>query len=77
MRQYLLKLKLTIATMEFVSQTLSFLKFLVCTYVLLWVVRRHRYLLYSALDITANFIWEIQCLALDGFDLNIVHKLSS
>ena len=30
-----------------------------------------------ALDVTANCICEIHCLALDGFDLNIVHKLSS
>ena len=27
--------------------------------------------------VTANCIWEIHCLALDGFDLNTVHKLSS
>ena len=30
-----------------------------------------------ALDITANYICEIQYLALDGFDLNTVHKLRS
>ena len=30
-----------------------------------------------ALDITANCICEIHCLALDGFDLHTVHKLSS
>ena len=30
-----------------------------------------------ALDATANCICEIRCIALDGFDLNTVHKLSS
>ena len=30
-----------------------------------------------ALDVTANCICEIHCLALDGFDLNTYHKLSS
>ena len=32
---------------------------------------------YLALDVTTNCICEIQCLALDGFVLNTVHKLSS
>ena len=32
---------------------------------------------YLALNVTANCICEIQCLALDGFNLNTVHKLSS
>ena len=32
---------------------------------------------YLSLDVTANWIREIHCLALDGFDLNTVHKLSS
>ena len=31
---------------------------------------------YLALDVTANSICEIHCLALDGFILNAVHKLS-
>ena len=35
------------------------------------------FLLYIALDVTANYIYEIHCLALDGFKLNTVHKLSS
>ena len=35
------------------------------------------FLWYSALDVTANCICEIRCLALDGFDLNSVHKVSS
>ena len=35
------------------------------------------FLLYIALDVTANSIWEIDCFVLDGFDLNTVHKLSS
>ena len=30
-----------------------------------------------AMDVTANCICEIHCLALDGFNLNSVHKLSS
>ena len=30
-----------------------------------------------ALDVTANCICEIHCLALDGFNINTVHKLSS
>ena len=30
-----------------------------------------------ALDVTANCICELHCFALDGFDLNTVHKLSS
>ena len=34
------------------------------------------FLHYLALDVTENCICEIQCLALDGFDLNTVHKLS-
>ena len=29
------------------------------------------------LDVTANCICEIRCLAIDGFDLNTVHKQSS
>ena len=32
---------------------------------------------YLSLDVTANWIREIHCLALDGFDLNTVHKLSN
>ena len=32
---------------------------------------------YLALDVTANGICEIHCIALYGFDLNSVHKLSS
>ena len=32
---------------------------------------------YLALDVTTNYICEIHCLALHGFDLNTVHKLSS
>ena len=32
---------------------------------------------YLAQDLAANFICEINCLALDGFNLNTVHKLSS
>ena len=35
------------------------------------------FLEYLALDITANCICEIHCLALDGFDHNTVHQLSS
>ena len=35
------------------------------------------FLQYLALDITANCIFEIHCLALDAFDLNTVHKLSN
>ena len=35
------------------------------------------FLQYLALDATANCICEIHCLALDGFYLNTVHKLSS
>ena len=35
------------------------------------------FLLYLALDITAHCICEIHGLALDGFDLNTVQKLSS
>ena len=35
------------------------------------------FLKYLVLDVTANCIREIHCLALDGFDLNTVHKLSS
>ena len=35
------------------------------------------FLYYLALDVTANFICEIQCIALDGFDLNTVYQLSS
>ena len=35
------------------------------------------FLQYLALDITPNCICEIYCLALDGFDLKTVHKLSS
>ena len=31
----------------------------------------------SALDVTASCINEIHCLALDGFDLNIVHNTFS
>ena len=30
-----------------------------------------------ALNVTANYICEIDSLALDGFDLNAVHQLSS
>ena len=30
-----------------------------------------------ALDVSANWICGIHCLALDGFNLNTVHKLSS
>ena len=30
-----------------------------------------------ALDVTANYICEIHCLALDGFKLNTVHQLSN
>ena len=29
------------------------------------------------MDVTANCIYEIRCLALDGFDLNTVHQLSN
>ena len=32
---------------------------------------------YLALDVTVNCICEIHCLALEGFDLNTVHKLCS
>ena len=32
---------------------------------------------YLVPDITANCICEIHCLALDGLDLNTVHKLSN
>ena len=32
---------------------------------------------FVALDVTTNSICEIHCLALDVFDLNTVHKLSS
>ena len=32
---------------------------------------------YLALDVTDNCICEINCFALDGFDLNTVHKPSS
>ena len=32
---------------------------------------------FVALDVSANCICEMHCLALDGFDLNNVHKLSS
>ena len=35
------------------------------------------FLNYLALDVTAKCICEIHCLALDGFDLNTVHQLSS
>ena len=35
------------------------------------------FLYYLDLDVTANCICEIHCLALDGFDLYTVHKLSS
>ena len=35
------------------------------------------FLWYLALDVTASCICEIHCLALDGFDLNTVHQLSS
>ena len=35
------------------------------------------FLLNLALDATTNFICEIHCLALGGFDLDTVHKLSS
>ena len=35
------------------------------------------FFLYLALDVTASFICEIHCLALDGFNLNTVHKLSN
>ena len=35
------------------------------------------FLYYLALAITANCISENNCLALDGFDLKTVHKLSS
>ena len=35
------------------------------------------FLLYLALDVTPNCICEIHFLALDGFDLNTVHKLRS
>ena len=35
------------------------------------------FLQYLALDITATCICETHCLALDAFDLNTVHKLSS
>ena len=31
------------------------------------------FLLYLTLAITANCIWEIHCLAVDGFNLNTVH----
>ena len=34
-------------------------------------------LLYLAVDATSNCICEIHCLALDGYNLNTVHKLSS
>ena len=34
------------------------------------------FLLYLALDVTVNWFCEIHCLALDGFDLNTVHRLS-
>ena len=40
-------------------------------------IKEVHFLWYLALDITANCICEIHCLALDGFDLNSVHKLSS
>ena len=35
------------------------------------------FLLYLALEATTNWICEIHCLALDGFNLKTVHKLSS
>ena len=35
-----------------------------------------RTFLYLSLDVTANCISKIHCLAQDGFDLNTVHKLS-
>ena len=35
------------------------------------------FLYYLDLDITANYICEIHCLALDELDLNTVHKLSN
>ena len=34
------------------------------------------YFLYLAVDVIGNCICEIQCLALDGFDLNTAHKQS-
>ena len=35
------------------------------------------FLLYLALDVTTYCIREIHCLALDGFDINTIHKLRS
>ena len=35
------------------------------------------FLQYLALDVTANCICEVHCIALDGFDFNTVHQLSS
>ena len=35
------------------------------------------FLYYLALNATANCICELHCIALDGFDLNSVHKFSS
>ena len=40
-------------------------------------ISKRDFLVYLALDVTANCICEIRYLALDGFDLNAVHKLSS
>ena len=40
-------------------------------------LQKKDFLLYSALDITAKCIWEIDCLALDGFYLITVYKRSS
>ena len=40
-------------------------------------LNREDFLWYLALDVTANWICETHCLALDGFNLNTVHKLSN
>ena len=42
------------------------------------VIQQHyTYLFFVVLSFGRHFICEIHCLALDGFDLNTVHKLSS
>ena len=42
-----------------------------------YTIPKQSFLYYLALDITANCICEIHWLALDGLDLNTVHKLRS
>ena len=45
-----------------------------CYVAALWILI---FLQYLALGVTANCICEIHCLAIDGFDLKPVHKLSN